>query len=428
MLEPDGSPNTAHSMNPVPLIVTADVGDLREGGILADVAPTVLALLGEEQPGRDDRQAAARGLTARLTVPAFEIDARDGSARAGVIQHRARRRCGRRRSCRSPRPRPSSRSTPAEVAELGYDMVLGNTFHLFIQPGHELIAELGGLHEFMGWERPIITDSGGYQVFSMGHGSVAEEIKRRRDERAVDGHLDRGGGRALPLVRRRRASASWAPRPRWRSRPRSARTSRWRSTSARPSTSSATTPRRSMERTHRWLDRCVAWRGEHAPAGPAAVRDRAGRGVRGPARRVGGLRGRRGRGRHRDRRLARAGRRSRCARSSAGRSRGLPDERAAAPARHRRRGRHRPRGGRRASTPSTAPRPRAWRATAPRSSHDPARRWRLDLTKGAHRTSREPIDAGLPVPGLPRAHARLPALPGAARRADRASACSRSTT
>jgi 2,3-bisphosphoglycerate-independent phosphoglycerate mutase len=50
MLEPDGSPNTAHSMNPVPLIVTADVGELREGGILADVAPTVLALMGEEQP------------------------------------------------------------------------------------------------------------------------------------------------------------------------------------------------------------------------------------------------------------------------------------------------------------------------------------------------------------------------------------------
>ena len=50
MLEPDGSPNTAHSMNPVPLIVTADAGGLRDGGILADVAPTVLALLGQEQP------------------------------------------------------------------------------------------------------------------------------------------------------------------------------------------------------------------------------------------------------------------------------------------------------------------------------------------------------------------------------------------
>jgi 2,3-bisphosphoglycerate-independent phosphoglycerate mutase len=50
MLEPDGSPQTAHSTNPVPLIVTADVGELREGGILADVAPTVLALMGREQP------------------------------------------------------------------------------------------------------------------------------------------------------------------------------------------------------------------------------------------------------------------------------------------------------------------------------------------------------------------------------------------
>jgi 2,3-bisphosphoglycerate-independent phosphoglycerate mutase len=50
MLEPDGSPNTAHSKNPVPLIVTADVGELREGGTLSDVAPTILALLGEEQP------------------------------------------------------------------------------------------------------------------------------------------------------------------------------------------------------------------------------------------------------------------------------------------------------------------------------------------------------------------------------------------
>ena len=50
MLEPDGSPNTAHSMNPVPLVVTEDVGGLRDDGILADVAPTILELLGQEQP------------------------------------------------------------------------------------------------------------------------------------------------------------------------------------------------------------------------------------------------------------------------------------------------------------------------------------------------------------------------------------------
>src|SRR5438132_13256588 len=63
-------------------------------------------------------------------------------------------------------------------------MVLGNTYHLFIQPGEELIAELGGLHDFMGWRRPIITDSGGFQVFSLGHGSVADELKRSRGDRS----------------------------------------------------------------------------------------------------------------------------------------------------------------------------------------------------------------------------------------------------
>jgi 2,3-bisphosphoglycerate-independent phosphoglycerate mutase len=51
MLEPDGSPNTAHSLNPVPVVVTDEGVSLREGGILADVAPTILALLGIEQPG-----------------------------------------------------------------------------------------------------------------------------------------------------------------------------------------------------------------------------------------------------------------------------------------------------------------------------------------------------------------------------------------
>ena len=68
----------------------------------------------------------------------------------------------------------------SEAADLGYDMVLGNTFHLFLTPGHELIRQLGGLHRFMRWDRPVITDSGGFQVFSMGHGAVADEIKGRQ--------------------------------------------------------------------------------------------------------------------------------------------------------------------------------------------------------------------------------------------------------
>ena len=68
---------------------------------------------------------------------------------------------------------------PRDVEGLGYEMVLGNTFHLLLAPGPELIHSYGGLHRFMRWERPIITDSGGFQVFSMGHGSVADEVKGR---------------------------------------------------------------------------------------------------------------------------------------------------------------------------------------------------------------------------------------------------------
>src|SRR5204862_1001465 len=58
--------------------------------------------------------------------------------------------------------------SPAELRELGAQLVLGNTFHLWIRPGLEVIRRHGGLHRFMGWERPILTDSGGFQVFSLG--------------------------------------------------------------------------------------------------------------------------------------------------------------------------------------------------------------------------------------------------------------------
>jgi queuine tRNA-ribosyltransferase len=68
---------------------------------------------------------------------------------------------------------------PRDVVALGYEMVLGNTFHLMLSPGAELVAEFGGLNEMMRWSGPIITDSGGFQVFSMGHGGVADEIKGR---------------------------------------------------------------------------------------------------------------------------------------------------------------------------------------------------------------------------------------------------------
>ena len=57
--------------------------------------------------------------------------------------------------------------TPAQLHELNASLVLSNTYHLYLRPGAELVAEMGGLHEFMQWPRPMLTDSGGFQVFSL---------------------------------------------------------------------------------------------------------------------------------------------------------------------------------------------------------------------------------------------------------------------
>src|SRR6202158_1728688 len=58
--------------------------------------------------------------------------------------------------------------SPQELVEVGAQIVLGNTFHLWLRPGPEVIAAHGGLHRFMGWDAPLLTDSGGFQVFSLG--------------------------------------------------------------------------------------------------------------------------------------------------------------------------------------------------------------------------------------------------------------------
>lgn len=71
--------------------------------------------------------------------------------------------------------------TPEQVREAGTQIILGNTYHLMLQPGAERVAALGGLHRMMGWNGPMLTDSGGFQIFSLGHGSVAEEVKGRRN-------------------------------------------------------------------------------------------------------------------------------------------------------------------------------------------------------------------------------------------------------
>ena len=76
--------------------------------------------------------------------------------------------------------------TPEELQDLGAEIVLGNTFHLMLRPGVEVVAAHGGLHEFMNWRRPILTDSGGFQVFSLkGLRKITEEGVRFRSP--VDG-------------------------------------------------------------------------------------------------------------------------------------------------------------------------------------------------------------------------------------------------
>ena len=154
-----------------------------------------------------------------------------------------------------------------EAAELGYDMVLGNTFHLYLTPGHDLIARLGGLHRFMGWERPVITDSGGFQVFSMGHGAVADEIKGRgTGERA---------GSILAIEERGVTFRSYLDGSSRFLGPETSMEIQGALGSDIALVFDECTPfhggrdytARSTERTHRWLDRCLAWHADHGPEG-----------------------------------------------------------------------------------------------------------------------------------------------------------------
>jgi queuine tRNA-ribosyltransferase len=198
-------------------------------------------------------------------MSSFRIDARDGSARAGVLVTAHG-------EVRTPAFVPLATTATvktlhsSEVAELGYEMVLGNTFHLFIRPGHEHIANMGGLHEFMAWRRPIITDSGGFQVFSMGHGSVADEIKGRRGERE---------SRILSIDEEGVRFQSYADGSPQFMGPETSMEVQAALGSDIALAFDECTPfhvdrdytARSTARTHRWLDRCIDWQREHAPDG-----------------------------------------------------------------------------------------------------------------------------------------------------------------
>jgi queuine tRNA-ribosyltransferase len=155
-----------------------------------------------------------------------------------------------------------------EVAALGYELILANTFHLMLAPGAELVQELGGLHEMMRWPGPIITDSGGFQVFSMGHGSVADEIKGRRRRREEEGRIQSIGEDGV------RFRSYVDGRERFLG-PEESMAVQAALGSDIALTFDECTPfhvtreytERSMARTHRWLERCLRWHAEHGLPG-----------------------------------------------------------------------------------------------------------------------------------------------------------------
>jgi queuine tRNA-ribosyltransferase len=196
----------------------------------------------------------------------FEIGARDGAARTGVLH-----------TPHGPVKTPAfiplaTKGTVRgleshEVAELGYEMVLGNTYHLFVSPGPERIAKAGGLHGFMGWERALITDSGGFQVFSLAHGGVANEVKgsgRQGGEQGSVVSIEEEGVH----FRSYRDGAELFISPEVSMQVQAALGSDIALVfdECTPFHADRDYTARSTERTHRWLDRCLEWHEREGPA------------------------------------------------------------------------------------------------------------------------------------------------------------------
>ena len=110
-----------------------------------------------------------------MTSLTFDLKATDGAARRGQLTFA-------RGTVQTPAFMPVGTygsvkaMTPRDIVDIGAEIILGNTFHLFLRPGLEIVEKFGGLHRFIGWNKPILTDSGGFQVFSLAHKrKLAEE-------------------------------------------------------------------------------------------------------------------------------------------------------------------------------------------------------------------------------------------------------------
>ncbi len=153
-----------------------------------------------------------------------------------------------------------------EVAELGYQLILGNTYHLFVSPGPERIAAAGGLHGFMGWERALITDSGGFQVFSLAHGGVANEVKgsgRSGGEHGSKVEITEEGARFHSY--RDGSELFISPEVSMQVQAALGSDIALVFDECTPFHADREYTARSTERTHRWLDRCLEWHGREGP-------------------------------------------------------------------------------------------------------------------------------------------------------------------
>src|SRR5215213_6256156 len=201
-------------------------------------------------------------------LPSFTIHARDTGSRARTgtltLRHGA---------VRTPAFVPLATKAAVKTLEvreaggLGFDMVLANTFHLFLAPGPELIERCGGVQRFMRWDGPVITDSGGFQVFSMGHGTVADEIKGRAAQRDRAGAILAIGEDGV----RFRSYVDGSERFLGPESSMAVQAALGSDTAlvfdeCLPFHVSREYTVRSTERTHRWLDRCLDWHAAHGPA------------------------------------------------------------------------------------------------------------------------------------------------------------------
>src|SRR5437868_6277237 len=99
----------------------------------------------------------------------FEVTATDGRARAGLL-HTPHGDVRTPALCPVATQATVKSLDPSELKDVGSEIVLANAYHLYLRPGADLVAEIGGLHKFMSWDGPMVTDSGGWQVFSLGFG------------------------------------------------------------------------------------------------------------------------------------------------------------------------------------------------------------------------------------------------------------------